>query len=372
VVIGAIPAVMTLGWFLPSLFAAGHTESLSRKLPFVLRYTVLERAPFLVLALVAFFLARPFPGLSLAILLVTLLAVTGTGGVLMPAWMDIVGRAIPTGSRGRFFAVSNVLGSAGGLAGSVGTAYLLARVPPPASYGVCFLCAGLFMALSYVALALVREPPAATASPRVPMRDYLRRIPGLLRRDRNFVWFLGARACWSVGMMAGAFYTVYALRTWDRPAWWVGTFTGVLLAGQIAGNLVFGPLADHGGHRRVIIAGVAAGVAANLVALSVPSVPAFAGVFALTGIQMAAINVSGLNILLEFAPSIDERPTYIGLGTTLVAPAVFAAPLGAGLMADALGFVPVFVASAVGGLAALGLLIGRVRDPRHGGAAAGW
>ena len=40
VAIGAIPAVMTLGWFLPSLFAAGHTEALRRKLPFVLRHTV--------------------------------------------------------------------------------------------------------------------------------------------------------------------------------------------------------------------------------------------------------------------------------------------------------------------------------------------
>jgi MFS family permease len=371
VVIGAIPAVMTLGWFLPSLFAAGHTESLPRKLPFVLRYTILERVPFLVLALVAFFLARPWPGLSLAILLVTLLVVTGTGGVLMPAWMDIVGRAIPTGSRGRFFAVSNVLGSAGGLAGSLGTAHLLARVPPPAGYGICFLAAALFMGLSYVALAAVREPPAAAASSRVSMRDYLRRIPGLLRRDRNFVWFLAARACWSVGMMAGAFYTVYALRVWDAPAWWVGTFTGVLLAGQIAGNLVFGPLADHAGHRPVIIAGVAAGLAGNLLALSVPSLTAFAAVFALAGIQIAAINVSGLNVLLEFAPSIDERPTYVGLGTTLLAPAVFAAPLGAGLMADAVGFLPMFVASAAGGLAALILLIGRVRDPRHGPTAPG-
>jgi len=45
VVIGAIPAVMTLGWFLPSLFAAGHTETLARKLPFVLRYTLAERIP---------------------------------------------------------------------------------------------------------------------------------------------------------------------------------------------------------------------------------------------------------------------------------------------------------------------------------------
>jgi hypothetical protein len=38
--IGAIPAVSTLGWFLPPLFAAGYTQSLPRKLPFVLRYTL--------------------------------------------------------------------------------------------------------------------------------------------------------------------------------------------------------------------------------------------------------------------------------------------------------------------------------------------
>ena len=57
IVIGAIPAVTTLGWLLPSLFVAGHTETLGRKLPFVLRYTVWERAPYLALALTAFVVA---------------------------------------------------------------------------------------------------------------------------------------------------------------------------------------------------------------------------------------------------------------------------------------------------------------------------
>ena len=33
VLIGAIPAVMTLGWFLPQLFMAAHTLTLPRKLP---------------------------------------------------------------------------------------------------------------------------------------------------------------------------------------------------------------------------------------------------------------------------------------------------------------------------------------------------
>jgi MFS family permease len=365
VVIGAIPAVMTLGWFLPSLFAAGHTESLARKLPFVMRFTLWERVPFLALALIAFFVATPAPAVALAALLVVLLIVTGTGGVLMPAWMDIVGRAIPTTLRGRFFGVANVLGSAGGLVGSLGTAYFLARVPPPASYGVCFLCAALCMGLSYVALALVREPAAGATPPRQPMRAYLRRIPALLERDRNLSWFLVARAFASIGTMAGGFYTVYALRAWEAPAWWVATFTSVLLAGQIAGNLVFGFLADRAGHRLVLIAGTLMGLAANVVALVAPSVAVFSAVFALSGIQMAAVSVSGLNVLLEFAPGAEERPTYIGLGTTLMAPVFFAAPLAAGVMADELGFLWVFAVATAGGLISLGLFIARVHDPRN-------
>ena len=118
VAIGAIPAVMTVGWFLPSLFTAGHTETLARKLPFVLRHTIWERAPFLVLALAAFFLADRAPAATLAVLLLMLLVVTGVGGALMPAWMDIIGRAIPVTVRGRFFAMSSLAAGVGGFAWS--------------------------------------------------------------------------------------------------------------------------------------------------------------------------------------------------------------------------------------------------------------
>src|SRR6059036_877463 len=82
VLIGAIPAVMTLGWFAPSLFLARHTETLPRKLPFILRYTIWERVPLPALAAVAFFLAEPAPRLALGIVLLLLLVMTGVGGAL--------------------------------------------------------------------------------------------------------------------------------------------------------------------------------------------------------------------------------------------------------------------------------------------------
>src|SRR2546427_11927622 len=185
VAIGAIPAVMTLGWFLPSLFAAGHTEALRRKLPFVLCHTVWERVPFLVLALAAFVAAERAPGLALGVLLAMLFLVTGVGGVLMPAWMDIVGRAIPVTLRGRFFALANLAASAVGFAGSFLTSHVLETVPAPRSYGICFLYASACMAASYIALALVREPATSTAAPPVALRTYLARVPALLRRDAH-------------------------------------------------------------------------------------------------------------------------------------------------------------------------------------------
>jgi MFS family permease len=364
-VIGAIPALMTLGWNLPSLFAAGYTESLARKLPFVLRYTIWERLPFLGLAAVAFFLARPAPGLSLALMLGMLLLITSAGGLLMPAWMDIVAHAVPVGRRGRFFAVANLLGGAGGLLGSVLTAWVLARTTAPDGYAVCFLMAALCMGLSYVALSRVREPRAATVEAAPPLGAYLRRAGRLLREDRNLGWFLLARALIYVGMMASGFYTVYALRHYAAPDWTVGVFTTALLAGQMLGNVALGALADRAGHLAPLTIGAGALLLANVGALLVPSLELFVVVFVLQGVHLAAVNVSGLSVLLEFAPSPAARPTYVGLGTTLLTPVAFGAPLVAGFMADAFGFPAVFVVGVLGSLAGLGLLLGRVREPRH-------
>jgi MFS family permease len=89
-------------------------------------------------------------------------------------------------------------------------------------------------------------------------------------------------------------------------------------------------------------------------------------VFLLQGVQLAAANVSGLNVLLEFAPEAAARPTYVGLGTTLMTPVAFGAPLLAGLMADLFGFGPVFVTAGAGALGSAALLLACVHEPRHG------
>jgi len=366
VVIGAIPAVMTLGWFLPCLFAAPYTEGLARKLPFLIRWTIWERVPFLVLAAAAYWLAERSPGTALAILLTMLLVVTGIGGLLMPAWMDLIGRAVPVTRRGRFFAVSGVAASVAGLGASGISADLLTAHRPAVAYALCFVWATVCLVVSFVALVLVREPVAAAATrPSEPLSVFLRRIPALLREDHNLAWYLVARSLSALGAAGVAFYTVYALQAWRLPAAAAGMFTGLLLSGTIAGTLALGWLADHMGHRLVLLAGVIAGVGANVIALAATSPGAFGAAFVLAGVQTASATISGLNVLLEFAPATDAQPTYVGLGHTSGAPMAFSAPLLAGLIADAAGFPAVFVITALGGIAAMLVLALRVRDPRH-------
>jgi len=103
----------------------------------------------------------------------------------------------------------------------------------------------------------------------------------------------------------------------------------------------------------------------NASALAAPTLGWFVAVFVLHGLTHAAISVSNNTILLEFAPTTEERPTYVGLGNTLAAPFAFRAALIAGVIADVAGFAAVFVASAVVGLVCVLVLVTCVREPRH-------
>src|SRR5262249_27943500 len=242
--------------------------------------------------------------------------------------------------------------SVAGLGAGAITADLLTADRPAAAYALCFVCATVCLVVSFVALVIVREPAVDSTRPSEPLGAYLRRIPALLREDRNLAWYLVARSLSALGTAGVAFYTVYALQAWRLPAAAAGMFTALLLSGTIAGTLALGWLADHMGHRVVLLTGVIAGVAANAIALAATSPGAFGIVFVLAGVQGASVTISGLNVLLEFAPATEAQPTYVGLGHTSVAPVAFAAPILAGMVADTAGFPLVFVIAALGGVVA--------------------
>ncbi len=101
--VGLAPALVQLGWVLPPLFVAPYIGRLRRKLPYVLRMTLGERIPWLLLALLTLWLGREQPGLVLAGSVILLTTFGLSGGLAMPAWMDMVASTIPLRMRGKLF-----------------------------------------------------------------------------------------------------------------------------------------------------------------------------------------------------------------------------------------------------------------------------
>jgi MFS family permease len=369
VALGLIPAVRSAGFLIPPVFMAVYVERLRLKKPFVISMTVVERVPYLVLAIVTPLLALTHPGLLLWLFFILLAIGTTAGGTAMSAWMDLLARMLPPDWRGRFFGLSAAFGGLLSIAGGVGAAELLHRFDWPTNFALCFAATSILLAISFVFICFGREPaPVAASAPSPGTRGgYWRRLPTIIRDDRNFGRYLMAMALLNTAGMATAFYTVDAQRTFHLSDAGAGVYAIVLLASSTAGNVLWGYVGDHLGHKRVVEGGaICTGLAALLaVVLHDPrwGTIAFGGVFLLIGLGSSGFQLASLTFVIDVAPP-EQRPTYIGLATVAQAPfGVLAAPLG-GLIADRLGYQAVFVLTVVLALSSAAIVVFRVFDPR--------
>ena len=249
-----------------------------------------------------------------------------------------------------------------GAAAAVFSAWLLRTFPFPTNFVYSFLIAAIFINVSWVFLALTREPVQPVTVPRQSNRQFWSDLPKILQRDVNFSRFLVARLFLALSGMGTGFVTVAAVRQWGVADGTVGVYTAVYLIGQTVGNLTFGFLADKLGHKLSLeISGLAV-MLAFLLAWLAPNPAFYFAVFVMLGVHSGAVIVSGIMMVLEFPPP-EKRPTYAGLANTAAGVVSALAPLlGAGLAA--VGYEWLFALSAVSGLLAFGLMRWWVQEPR--------
>lgn len=156
---------------------------------------------------------------------------------------------------------------------------------------------------------------------------------------------------------------VYAVRKLHMSEIEAGILTSVLLITQMAANIILGRIADKWSRKGVIEFGALASVASCLIAWLAPSTIWFYLVIVLEGIANTAFWTIGFPILLEFGTG-DQRPTFVGLGNTFIAPAAVLSPILGGWLADNASYPIAFLVSAIlGGVAAF-VLHFFVKDPK--------
>jgi MFS family permease len=364
ILIGLIPAIHSVGWQLPQLFMAERVGKLRRTKPMVIRMTIHERLPFLGMGVTALLL--PVLGKSAALPLIYMMLIWQGmgGGFTANAWQVMISKIIPTERHATFYGFQSSMANLLMSGSAVGAGFLLDKLQYPYNYALCFFLAGGAMLFSLWFLAATREPDSPPVIEHDAKGAVWTTLKKILKTDRNFRGFLGVRMLSQLSVMGFSFYIVYAKYNLGMNEAVAGLLTGVLTVGQIIYNPLMGWIGDKTSHASVMKIGALAAGGSALIAWWAPTLGWFVLVFILMGVANVALWTIGLAMLLQFGNE-GERPVYIGLANTLVAPFTIVAPIIGGWLADTYSYPVAFMVSAVCALATVLVLQFFLKDPRH-------
>ena len=329
----------------------------------VLMMTIHERIPFLGLALVA--LSLTTLGKNAALIVTFLLLVwqgLGSGFTANP-WQSMIAKITPADARGSFFGIQAAVANVVISGTAILAGYVLNRFESPFDFALCFGIASIGYWASMGVLAFTREPRDDEKVIPESQPPLFKGMWEILRRDRNFSAFMVVRVLYQFATMGFAFYIVYGLRKYGMDELTAGYMTATLTITQTVANAGMGWLGDRVGHRAMLIIGMAAVAVSSLLAWGAPTLNWLYLVFIVSGLANVAYWTIGMAMVVQFG-SEAERPIYIGMSNTLVAPFTIIAPLLGGWIADAFGYQTTFMLSAIGGVVVTLMMIFLVKDPR--------
>lgn len=363
ILIGLVPAIHAVGWQFPQLFTAGWISRLRRFKPAVIMMTIQERIPFFGLALVAWFL--PSLGKQNALIITfLLLAWQGLGGGFTAnAWTSMISKIIPSDSRGTFFGAQSSIANVFLSVGSILAGLILIKVSDLYDFSILFLLTAILLCIGILFLWLTREPEDLEKEIPVTNQPFWKGTRTILTRDKNFRWFLVIRILSMFASMGFSFYVIYAINHFQMDEFTAGLMSATLTAAGIFANPLMGWAGDRWGHRRLLLLGVFAAILSSTVAWLAPTLDWFYLVMILSGMANVAFWTIALTLTVEFGKEI-ERPTYIGLSNTLVAPATILSPILGGWLADQYSFAFMFMLTAIIGLLTFFIVFIFFKDPR--------
>lgn len=338
--IGTAASLEEIGWLLPQHFVAGFIQSKKKKKP-VYTVTAFFRTFIFGLLALSIFLLADKPSLLLVVFLSLFCLFAVFGGIAGVAFLDIVGKTIPANRRGSFFGWRVSVGGALSFLASITVIRMVLRGSPfPYNYGILFSINLFIIAAALTAFCLVKEPPSPVIEEKSSFIGHLRRGWDILRQDINYRRFLTYR--WLAGSfyMGFPFYVIYAIQYFGVSESTIGIFLAVQMLGVVISNLLWGWLSNNAGTRIVLrlIAAMTILPPSIVLCSMITHLPIYVYglIFFFLGAFYSGIRTGYHSFLLAIAPE-TERPTYVGMMNTFIAPTLLFSGVG-GLILDVTSF----------------------------------
>jgi MFS family permease len=343
----------------------------ARRVPYYRNQALLRGIVWSALAAMVWLADKDNRALLLVFFFLVVIVDAVAAGVGNIAFNETLAKTIPKALRGRARGGRGMCGAI--VAGTAGV--LIALFVSPESeleaFALLFAVAGLFYAAGGVTFAFIQEQPGKQTADSGHSLNLWRHIKEILS-DRGYRRFLAVQALLVPATQGLVFFSVFGRREFHLDMKVLGLLLISDAVAPLAGNYVWGKLADRYSNRLVLGAAALVSVAAPLAALLLHFVgerfgpmlilTSFALIVFALGTASVGADLASKNLILELAPE-QTRPVYIGVNDTLVALPTMLLAMG-GAVIDWFGFLPVFIAVSVSALAAA-LLSPTLPKSRH-------
>lgn len=341
--INLIPAITILGMTIPQLFMARHVEARARNKNLMLITGVFQRVPLLIIALATLLLHNQSPAMVLTVFFIVFAIKQFSNGMNMPVWLEMVAKLVPQKSRGRLFSYRRFFGGLLGLGGAVIAQRILTSVSFPLNFSLLFFLFFVLAGLSIIFLFFIDEKPSEHVPKKLSFSAYMKKIPGVLRGDRNYARYVTGNVILAMTTMAGSLFFAFGIDRLALSDSMVGTISIINILTTTLSALVFGRTGDRYGHKLNFMISTTLSLTGLSLLIGLNSLPIFILATVLQGMAASCTMVSQNAMQMEFCGERD-RPTYITLNKTITAPFSFAAPMLGSFIARNFGYTSVFLA----------------------------
>jgi MFS family permease len=338
--IGLVPALFYLGYYLPQLIGAYAVTGRPRRKMYIFWIAVAERVAILVIALIAQFLNWFTNQQALLLLMISFTVYSVTFGLIIPAYSDFISKNIIR-RRGFFFGAMGGLGGIIGFAASLTATYLLDNFGYPIDLRLLFWVGFGTSFISPFFIAAYREIPFPFQRKVEPLREFLLSIPAHIRATAGFARFMWVRALLNLGLLANAFYALYAIERFDLTEGVLGIITMIILLSQSAVGFLWGWLGDRFGFKLVYVVASIMVIAMGFLSVTAGGIWAFYIIAFCIGGVYAVSRTADSNMVFELAPP-SETSRFIGIANTFLAPVFTLSPLVGGVIVNAFSHQALF------------------------------
>ena len=340
-IVGLVPAIFYLGYYLPQLIGAYLVQGRRTKKKFILVVAIAERVGILLVALVAQAYGLLNNTTTLILFFLAYMVFSITNGMITPGYSDFISKSIVR-NRGFFFGFMNGLGGLIGFGASLLSRYLLDAYAFPINIRTLFWIALGTSVISPFIIATFKEEPYPVKNEVESLGNFIKAIPSHIRNQPDFVRFMISRAVLGLGILGNSFYALYGRELFSQSAGSLGIFTMIILFTQSIVGFLWGWLGDRFGYKKIYVIVSILVMAQGVFAIWAAAPWMFYVIAFCIGSVYAAFRIGDSNMIFEIAPS-EETSRFVGITNTFVAPVMTLAPLLGGGLVDVFTYQFMFV-----------------------------